>query len=198
MHKRRFISFRQIFALTGTVFFCIAAHGSGQADKAEQVFVTARTKIYLVRHAERDPGPDPPLNEKGRARAQSLKELLADSGITAIICPDWERNKQTAGPLADHLDLTIQVLPQDLRDDSSLLAEYFIEKILPAHMGENILFIGNMSTSRRGEEGNLYTLYRIFNKDSSPLARYNDFHIIVLEPNRDPVFFHAIYGAADD
>ena len=34
------------------------------------------TTIIMVRHAERDPGLDPPLNEEGLIRAQALDQFV--------------------------------------------------------------------------------------------------------------------------
>ena len=43
------------------------------------------TTIILVRHAERDPGLDPPLNAEGEVRAQALANVLNQNGVTAIL-----------------------------------------------------------------------------------------------------------------
>jgi probable phosphoglycerate mutase len=71
----------------------------------------AQSTIFIVRHAEkaqRD-GDDPDLSEAGRARAESLANLLKDAGISAIYTSEVKRTKQTAAPLARalHLDPTV-------------------------------------------------------------------------------------------
>ena len=53
------------------------------------------TTFILIRHAERDDGADPPLNAEGQQRAQTLKDVLAENGVTAIYCTDLIRNRQT-------------------------------------------------------------------------------------------------------
>jgi Histidine phosphatase superfamily (branch 1) len=68
------------------------------------------TTIIMVRHAERDPGYDPPLNTEGLARAQKLADVLGQNGVTAIYATDYERNRQTAAPLATKLGLTVGLI----------------------------------------------------------------------------------------
>jgi broad specificity phosphatase PhoE len=64
----------------------------------------SQSAIYLVRHAEKvDNSEDPPLSEAGKARAQSLAKLLRDSGIKAIFSSSYQRNVNTARPLAQGL-----------------------------------------------------------------------------------------------
>ena len=70
--------------------------------------------IYLVRHAEKQKGDDPGLTDEGHLRAQTLKDKLSDTGITRIYSSDYKRTQQTAGPLADHLGLS--VISYDPRD----------------------------------------------------------------------------------
>lgn len=73
---------------------------------------TAAT-IYIVRHAEKLTGPDigrnPELSEKGKARAQSLVQILGDKGITHIHSTDYIRTTKTAAPLAEKLGLDITI-----------------------------------------------------------------------------------------
>ena len=43
---------------------------------------------------------DPDLSDAGRARAESLANVLKDAGITAIYATELKRTQQTAAPLA--------------------------------------------------------------------------------------------------
>jgi len=66
----------------------------------------SQSAIYLVRHAEKvDNSKDPPLSEAGQTRAQSLAKLLGDSGIKAIFSSSYQRNVDTARPLAEALKI---------------------------------------------------------------------------------------------
>ena len=66
----------------------------------------------LIRHADTTPGPDdPPLNAAGKARAQELRRVLGDTGISAIFVSAFKRTQQTAAPLAADLGLEPLVPP---------------------------------------------------------------------------------------
>ncbi len=81
----------------------------------ESAAAPAATTVFLVRHAETlYPPPegaprDPPLNRLGRERASRLAEVLRDAGLTGILSTDLRRTRQTAGPLAEHLGIEIEV-----------------------------------------------------------------------------------------
>ncbi len=74
--------------------------------------------MVLIRHADvtSDAGNDPPLNAAGAARAQELRHVLADSGITAIFVTSLQRTRTTAQPLADDLGLQ-----PTIQDDPALI-----------------------------------------------------------------------------
>jgi broad specificity phosphatase PhoE len=96
--------------------------------------VAAESVFFLVRHAEKadesdDPeagelrdqkiaqmmSEDPPLTEAGRLRAQKLAEMLRDAGIDRIYSSDTVRTRDTAAPLATHLDLEVNLYnPKEL------------------------------------------------------------------------------------
>lgn len=69
--------------------------------------------VVLIRHADVASGDatDPPLNAAGTARAQELRHVLGDSGITAILVTSLQRTQVTAQPLAG--DLGLQPAVQD-------------------------------------------------------------------------------------
>lgn len=66
------------------------------------------TRIFLVRHAEREKGDDPGLTVDGAARAAALSERLSGEGITEIWSTKTRRTEATAEPLAAALGLTVQ------------------------------------------------------------------------------------------
>ncbi|MFN8349695.1 MAG: phosphoglycerate mutase family protein [Spirosomataceae bacterium] len=62
------------------------------------------SKIYIVRHAERlNQTEDTPLSEAGLQRAKVLADNLNDEKIDSIFVTKYQRNRQTAQPLADRL-----------------------------------------------------------------------------------------------
>ncbi|MBK0404893.1 histidine phosphatase family protein [Adhaeribacter sp. BT258] len=87
---------------------------AGKKSDAKPVSQEARnekaTIVYLVRHAEKSSNhpDDPDLSAAGQARAEALKNLLRDKGISAIYSTNYKRTRQTAQPLAEVLGLKIQ------------------------------------------------------------------------------------------
>ncbi len=66
--------------------------------------------IFLVRHAEKtDAGRDPELSDAGKARAGQLLDFLRDANLQQIHSSDYIRTRDTAEPLATHLDLKVKL-----------------------------------------------------------------------------------------
>ena len=71
--------------------------------------------IFLVRHAEKQAGPNPSLTDEGTARAERLAGQLENAGIEVIYSTNYHRTQETAAPLAEALDLEITSYdPSDL------------------------------------------------------------------------------------
>jgi len=84
---------------------------------AEAETSAAVSTIYLVRHAEKEKGDDPALTEAGIIRAEELKTKLKRKGVQYIHSSDYRRTVATAKPLADELNLEIQIYnPRDLHE----------------------------------------------------------------------------------
>lgn len=66
------------------------------------------TRIFLVRHAEKEKGDDPGLTPEGKARAAALSARLGGEGITEIWSTRTRRTQATSAPLASALGLTVQ------------------------------------------------------------------------------------------
>ena len=71
------------------------------------------TTVILLRHAEKatQPADDPPLTPSGRARANVLAGILADSGVSAIFVTQFRRTAETAAPLVDRVHVQPRVIP---------------------------------------------------------------------------------------
>lgn len=67
------------------------------------------TVVFLLRHAEKVDGANPPLSDRGRQRAEQLAALLAEAGIGNIHSTDYARSIETVRPLAGRLGLEIQL-----------------------------------------------------------------------------------------
>jgi broad specificity phosphatase PhoE len=74
--------------------------------------------FYLIRHALTDvtgkaiagPVPGLHLNEQGREQAFELARKLAQKGITRICSSPLDRARETAQPLADQLNMPVEIL----------------------------------------------------------------------------------------
>jgi 2,3-bisphosphoglycerate-dependent phosphoglycerate mutase len=98
------------------------------------------TTVILVRHAEKDTlvlGSDPPLSARGFVRAQELRRVLADAAVSAIYVTPWQRNRQTAQPLATALGETLIVI--DAIDST-------IAHARADHRGKTVLVVGHSNT----------------------------------------------------
>jgi len=133
----------------------------------------ATTTIIFVRHAEQTShdAADPSLSDAGRARVAELTRQLVDAdvvaGIDAIYATSFKRSTETAQPLADRLDLPINIY--DAEDTETVL-----KTILKSHKGKIIVVVGhsntvpelianlgaskNVPTIARGEFDNLYII----------------------------------------
>jgi broad specificity phosphatase PhoE len=105
----------------------------------------ATTTIIFVRHAEQTnhDDEDPSLSEAGQRRVAELTRQLADAdvvaGIDAIYSTAWKRSTETVQPLADRLDLPINIY--DGADTETVLGT-----ILKSHKGKVILVVGHSNT----------------------------------------------------
>ena len=155
------------------------------------------TTIIMVRHAERDPGYDPPLNIEGMARATTLAKVLGQNGVTAIYATDYLRNLQTAQPLASQLGLTTAPIAVSELTNTKALAANLATEFLDKHAGGTVLFIGNVGSPTFGTNGILEDLYRLFGGTGDAPNRYQDMTIIIV-PEKDkgsPRIIRTIYGA---
>lgn len=65
--------------------------------------------VYVTRHAEKaSVDKDPSLTAQGNARARMLRVLLHKAGIKHIFSTATSRTRQTAQPLAEHLNVTVE------------------------------------------------------------------------------------------
>ena len=95
--------------------------------------------VVLIRHADvtSGAGTDPPLNAAGTARAQELRHVLGDSGITAVFVTSLQRTQATAQPLAGDLGLQ----PTVLDDPASV-----VDMIRSLTGSTTVLVIGHSNT----------------------------------------------------
>jgi 2,3-bisphosphoglycerate-dependent phosphoglycerate mutase len=107
----------------------------------------ATTTILFVRHADTDAamgsGRDPPLNARGRARAELLADFLEDvdviAGVDAIYASEFRRTQETAAPLASRLGIQVAIAdPYDVIG--------FMRSVLRRHKGDIVLVVSHSDT----------------------------------------------------
>lgn len=110
------------------------------------------TTVFLVRHAEKasDPGPDPPLTEAGRLRAEALARLLQSAGVKGIYTSQFLRTRQTAEPLAKRLGITATPVPLSVKQSNPReVTEESIRELtkkVEAHAGGAVLIVGHTNS----------------------------------------------------
>ena len=104
------------------------------------------TTVIFVRHADTGvemADGDPPLNERGRQRAELLADFLEDvdisGGVNAIYASDKRRTQETAAPLAKRLNLPVEI-------EDHLDTDGFMDRVLRDHNGEIVLIVSHSNT----------------------------------------------------
>jgi len=125
--------------LPAFVFVALVAAGVWILD------ARATTVVFVVRHAETEPGtdPDPSLSPQGRERAAQLARMLAHAqpvrGLDAIYASEYRRTHQTVIPLSETLALPVNLVPTATWHELAA-------RILRQHRGEYVLVAGNRDT----------------------------------------------------
>ncbi|MEO6670523.1 MAG: histidine phosphatase family protein [Ferruginibacter sp.] len=163
------------------VFFIV------KAIAAQQIPFTKSSKIYIVRHAEKETGDDPGLTEAGKKRSGNLMRTLKDKSIKRIYVTNYRRSGMTA----DSLRIQIGVDTVHYAVDNT--GEDLLKKIQANHDSDNaILIIGHSNTIPR-----LIAALGILNypQGDIPDNKFDDLFIIIHEGNEVVRVFSETYGA---
>lgn len=95
-----------------------------------------------MRHAEKALGAgaetkDPELSEIGLARAESLRSLLKDAGISAVFATAFKRTQQTAASVANAAGIPLTTVAA--QETPALIAKL-------KEVGGNVLVVGHSNT----------------------------------------------------
>jgi phosphohistidine phosphatase SixA len=121
------------------LFIAVVAAGAWLFD------ARATTVVFVLRHAEPEPGndPDPGLSVEGRERAARLAKMLSQAqpvrGVDAIFASEFRRAQQTVTPLSETLALPVTVAPSATWGDLA-------KRITREHRGEYVVAVGNAAT----------------------------------------------------
>jgi len=128
---------RQAIAISGFVAVAIGLAWFFEAQ--------ATTTVIFVRHAEKaaNGNGDPSLSEEGRVRAQALADFLGEvdvvASVDAVCASQYRRTQQTAGPIAERLELAVNIADADDIEGTAAA-------ILADHKGEIVLLVGHSDT----------------------------------------------------
>ena len=135
-----FLRFRLVWLLG---LLLLGAGCVRKATPTEPATAGPATRVYVVRHAEKDLATDPtdpPLTAEGQARAQALAAAIPrQTRLSAVFSTDTKRTRTTAQPLAAARGLP--VLLYDARDLPALAA-----RIRRDYPNQNVLVVGHSNT----------------------------------------------------
>ena len=151
-----------------------------------QASVSAATTLIVVRHAEREPGDDPPLNAEGSKRAQALAQVLEQSGVTAIYTTQYVRNRQTAEPLSARAGIPVSIRPIDFDAPVSYVAD-LLEDVRREHRGGVVVVIGHANGM------NAQVFAQLGGVGPGP-NRYEDLYVATLPYDAPPRWILGTYG----
>lgn len=105
--------------------------------------IGSRTKIYLVRHAEKatTPADNPVLTEDGNKRAGDLMRKLQDKNVKRIYVTQFSRTQMTGDSMRIQLGIdTVKYLAEENGND------LFAKILSHRDAGKTILIIGHSNT----------------------------------------------------
>lgn len=134
-----------IAALLLALMVCGCAAGGGAGGSEAAV-----TTVILVRHAEKESGPDPALTAAGRVRAEALvgevrATLPAGAGLDAALATNTRRAQETAAPAAGAFGIEVTTTPLSGGADG-----YFadvVRRIRGELAGKRVLVVGHSNTT---------------------------------------------------
>jgi hypothetical protein len=182
--SKQYIRFFVIIAVCcGMVLLSACANTSKTPKSTVQSPADTTTTFILVRHAERaNSNADSPLSPQGEKRARALADAIGHMGVTSIYCPNLKRNRDTILPLADLLDLELNLIPTWRMLNTRKLAKKFVEEALSQHAGGVVVWVGNKSPVGKWG-GNLQEIYQKLGGTDTGPAHYDDLYIIKVSDN---------------
>lgn len=106
--------------------------------------LSKKTKIYLVRHAEKESGNDPVLTANGNKRAGDLMRKLKNENVERIYVTQYKRTQMTGDSLRIQLGIDTVHYKADTTGE-----DIYNKIIAKADGGKTILIIGHSNTILR-------------------------------------------------
>lgn len=149
--------------------------------------LTAKTKIYLVRHAEKESGNDPVLTANGNKRAGDLMRKLKNENVERIYVTQYKRTQMTGDSLRIQLGIDTVHYKADTTGE-----DIYNKIIAKADGGKTILIIGHSNTILRIIKK--FGIY-YFSPADIPDAEFDNLYLITYK-RKKAVIKSMKYGAA--
>jgi phosphohistidine phosphatase SixA len=177
---------------------CVAAQGGAATQRAAAGPTSAggasatgaKTIVILARHAEKasETDTDPPLSERGHARAAALAEALRDARISGAVVSERLRTHQTARPTLG------PIVPDTISIAGGVAAHAraVAERIRGRHAGGTVLVVGHSNT--------IPAIMTALGAGSLPDicdAAYGNLYIMILAERGPPQVLRTKYGPPD-
>ncbi len=157
--------------LLAPLFAALLLTGAALADI---VAIPPGTTLIALRHADRT---DEDLNARGIARAAALPAALEGVPIHAIFSPGFDRNLDTAAPLAKARGLQItRMTPRNAA-----------ARILSASAGKTVVWVGNKT--------NLSEIWKDIGAEGPPPLEYGDLFLVTAAPSGKPLVTRRHFGS---
>jgi phosphohistidine phosphatase SixA len=149
---------------------------------------SASTLVLVVRHAEKasETARDPELSAAGMARAEALRAVAHDAGVTAIITTQFLRTQATAARVAAERHLT----PEIVRASASV-SEHAraVADAARRHAGGVVLIVGHSNT--------VPAIVAAFGAPEPPVicdSEYDNLYLVMLTPDAPARLVRSRYG----
>ena len=138
--------------------------------------ITAKTKIYLVRHAEKDTGNNPSLTQNGKKRAGALMYKLKSKNIQRIYVTQYKRTQMTGDSLRIQLGIDTAHYKADTTGE-----DIYNKIIANSDGGKTILIIGHSNTILR-----IIKKFGIINYPHAdiPDAEFDNLYLVTYKRNK--------------
>lgn len=95
--------------------------------------------VFLIRHAEKAEGDDPPITDIGQKRAERWAVMLSGTGIAKVYTSEARRTRETGAVIAEALGIEAEALPTG--DTQALL-----DVLEWDHEDDRVLVVGHTGT----------------------------------------------------
>jgi phosphohistidine phosphatase SixA len=141
------------------------------------------TSAFVVRHAEKQNCPPPQdqqcqLTTDGESRAQTLANILSNSGVSAVLSTNTVRTLETANNTAQQAGLNVQTYGTSAEA---------VQLVKGNHKGQTVLVVGHSNTVPQIIQG--------LGVDNIPVVgnQFNNMFLVTIAPTGEASLTHLKY-----